>query len=276
MNTTFHYVVLRLAVDRLRGEVINAGIALWSGDQQVRVVSMATLNKLRAIDATWTTARQLEWVQNIESICSVHRGAKNQIYALARFGFCDSEAVGMFHADTESEISAQLAELRKTYISNSPRDDKPKREKRTRLQTLMRSQFERMQVLGHDANDISNHLVVPNLPVPSHPELKNDFVYKNGVYRITQTIDYNVSADGIHQKLQEACVKSTASELAMREYGKTSKRYAVLDIPEAYRDATDAHVDLLVAQGFEVFHFGVQKDMENYLKVATPQSAAMH
>lgn len=269
MNTTTHYVVLRLATDPLRGEVINAGIALWRHEEPIRILSMASLNKLRAIDTSWTSAKQLAWVRNIESICAVHRGIKNQVGALARLGFCDADAVGMFHADGESELKNRLAELRKTYISNTSKNAEP-REKRTRLQTQLRAQFERMQVLGHDANDIANHLVVPNLPVPAYPELKNDFVYKNGVYRITQTIDYNVSADGVHQKLQEACVKSTAAELSMRGYGKSTKRYAVLDIPDAYLDATDAHIDLLVAQGFEVFHFNKPAEMDKYLKLATP------
>jgi hypothetical protein len=35
-------------------------------------------------------------------------------------------------------------------------------------------------------------------------------------------------------------------------------------------DATDAHVDLLLAQGFEVFHFGDRQSMGEYLQRATP------
>lgn len=269
-TTTYHYVVLRLAADRLRGEVINVGIALWHNDQPVRVMTMATLNKLRAIDATWDSARLLKWTRNIEAICSMHHGAREQITSLARFGFCVEDAVGMFSASSESELSEQIAAIKTTYIANRARAEKPKREKRTRLQTALRDQFERMQVLGHEADDIANHLVVANLPVPAYPELKNDFVYKNGVYRITQTIDYQVSADTLHQKLQEVCVKSTAAELSAKRYGPDTRRYAVVDIPEAFQDATDAHLDLLLAQGFEVFHFNQPVEMERYLQQATP------
>lgn len=270
MNTTYHYVVLRLAADRLRGEVINVGVALWHYDSPVRVVTMATLSKLRAIDATWDTARMLAWARNIEAICSVHKGAQRQIEALARFGFCTTDAAGMFHADSETALKNQLAQLRLTYVANCTQEKKPKREKRTRLQTLLREQFERMQVLGHDADDLASHLVVPNVPAPSCPELKSDFVYKNGVYRITQTIDYHVSPDSLHQKLQEACVKSTAAEMAMKTYGHDTLRFAVLDIPQEYEGTTDSHVDLLQAQGFQVFRFGNQSQMASYMSKATP------
>lgn len=270
MNTTYHYVVLRLATDRMRGEVINVGIVLLQEGTASRTLVMATLNKLRAIDATWDSQRLSAWAANIDTIVSSRKSIREQVQTLSRFGFCEPEAVGMFTADSEAKLSEQLAAIKATYVANRARAEKPKREKRTRLQTVLRDQFERMQVLGHEAGDITNHLVVANLPVPAYPELKNDFVYKNGVYRITQTIDYHVSADTLHQKLQEVCVKSTAAELSVKRYGPDTQRYAVVDIPEAFQDATDAHLDMLLAQGFEVFHFNQPAEMERYLQQATP------
>jgi hypothetical protein len=270
MSTTYNYVVLRLAPDQMRGEVINVGIALWGGDAPMRIITMATLNKLRALDATWDSARLTRWVQNIELLCSAHGSITDQLACLERFGFCEAQAIGMFTADTEKEAQEHLTRLRATYVSNKSKEDQPKREKRTRLQKALRDQFGRMQVLGSKPEDLFQHLVVPNLPVPSQPELKTDFVYKNGVYRITQTIDYHVQPDGIHHKLMEACVKSTAAELAKREYGNDTRLYAVLDIPQAYEDAADSHIDLLLAKGFEVFHFGAPADMEKYISQALP------
>ena len=270
MNTTYHYVVLRLAPDRMRGEVINVGIVLFQDGAKPRTLIMATLNKLRAIDAAWDSQRLSAWAANIDTIVSSRNSAREQVQALGRFGFCEPEAVGMFTADSQAKLLEQIAAIKVAYVANRARAEKPKREKRTRLQTALRDQFERMQVLGHAADDVANHLVVPNLPVPAYPELKNDFVYKNGVYRITQTIDYHVAPDSLHQKLQEACVKSTAAELSVKQYGPNTQRYAVVDIPEEFKDAADAHIDLLLAQGFEVFHFNQPPEMERYLSQATP------
>lgn len=273
MNTTYHYVVLRLAPDQTRGEVINVGIALFPRDEEARVVTMATLNKLRAIDASWDSQRLTAWTQGVRMVLNNERGVAAQTQALARFGFCEPDAVGMFTANTPEEVAQRLQAIKATYVANKANEDRPKREKRTRLQTALRDQFKKMHVLGNDTDDLANHLVVANVPVPSHSELKTDFVYKNGVYRITQTIDYHVAPDSVHNKLAEACVKSTAAELAMKTYGPQTQRLAVLDIPQGMEDVTDAHVDLLLAQGFEVFHFGDNTSMAEYLKRATPPAA---
>lgn len=275
MSSSYFYTVLRLAADAQRGEVINVGVVLFHADAPARVITMATLNKLRAINASWDSQKLSAWGENISAILRARTGMEAQLKALVNFGFCEAGAVGMFTAEDDGQVQKCLAHIKATYVANKAQADKPQRERRTRLQTLLREQFSKMHVLGHDANDLANHLVVPNMPVPKQSELKNDFVYKNGVYRITQTIDYNVSADGIHQKLQEACVKSTAATMAAREYGPGTKQYAVLDIPEAYADATDSHIDLLIAHGFEVFHFGNAQSMSEYLRKATPQSPVM-
>lgn len=270
MNQTYHYVVLRLATEDLRGETINVGIVLICPAERPRLIMMATLNKLRAIDANWDTPRLARWTDNVRQLMDAEKTPQKIIDTLARFGFCDPHAIGMFAADSQAELDRQLAEIKGSYVANRASAEKPKREKRTRLQTALREQFKNMHVLGQTTDDIANHLVVANVPVPSHSELKTDFIYKNGVYRITQTIDYQVAPDSLHNKLAEACVKSTAAELAMKTYGQNSLRLAVLDIPEALADATDAHVDLLLAQGFEVFHYGVPAEMASYLAKAAP------
>ena len=271
MNTTHHYVVLRLAPNDLRGEVINVGIVLLSPDQAPQTIVMATLNKLRALDSSWSTQKLNAWRENINAILANYSTPSAQVQALGRFGICDADAVGVFTAATAEETARELGRIKAVYIANRQREDAPKREKRTRLQTVLREQFKKMQVLGETMDDIAAHLVVPNVPVIGYPELKADFVYKNGTYRVTQTIDYNVSRDSLHSKLAEACVKSTAAELAFKAYGPATKRLAVLDIPEAYADVTDAHIDLLIAQGFEVFHFTDEKSMAEYMTKAVPQ-----
>lgn len=272
MNSTYNYVVLRLAVDQMRGEIINIGIVLWGPQEPARPVMMATLNKLRAIDASWSSQKLGAWVNNIHTILANYPSPSAQVQALERFGFCEGNAVGMLTADTSEELARQLTRIKAVYVSNKHREDAPKREKRTRLQTAMRDQFKRMQVLGDTVDDLAAHLVVANVPVAGYPDLKSDFVYKNGTYRITQTIDYHVALDSLHNKLMEACVKSTAAELAAKGYGADTKRLAVLDIPKEFADSTDGHVDLLLAQGFEVFHFCDSQSMGRYFERAVPHA----
>ena len=269
MKQTYHYVVLRLSPDDMRGEVINVGIVLFRPDQKPEPIFMAPLNKLRALDGTWDQVRLAKWERKVRGIVDQARSNEEALKSLSAFRVAISTAVGMFMADTAQEVARNLADIKATYVSNRTRE-RAQRTSRTRLLTLMREQFKRLQLLGQTAEDVAAHLVVPNMPVPTHPDLKSDFVYKNGVYRITQTVDYNVAPDSMHNKLQEVCVKALAAEMASKTYGQDTKRLAVVDIPDEYAEATDNHMDLLLAKGFEIFHFGRPDDMTRYLEIATP------
>jgi hypothetical protein len=272
VNSTYHYVVLRLSTDDLRGELINVGVVLFPPAARPHLLVLATLNKLRALDATWDSARLAEWTSNVQQIVNFERSPTGILNALSRFKYCDREAVGSFLAESHADVAKNLADIKATYIANRAAVEHRARERRPRLQTALKEQFKRMQVLGVEAADVAQHLVVPNVPVPNHPELRTDFVYKNGEYRITQALDYHIAPDSVHNKLAEACVKSTAAELAVKAYGPRTLRLAVFDIPEALADAVDAHVDLLHAQGFEIFHFRDPNSMANYLAKGAPAS----
>lgn len=270
MITTYYYVVLRLAPDAMRGELINIGIALFQPNEVPSVLTMAPLNKLRAIDASWDTRRLTEWTENIELILSLKHGISAQVGTLEAFGFCEKDSIGSFTAQSSSELTERIRDLRGKYVANKANTTSIKKERRTRLQTALRDKFKKMQVLGSQASDLLEHLVVQNVPVPGHDELKSDFVYKNGVYRLTQTLDYNVGPDSLHNKLAEACVKSTAADMAMRAYGPDTLRLAVFDVPDSMADAADSHIDLLHARGFEIFHFNNPESMANYIEKAAP------
>lgn len=269
MKQRYHYVVLRLKTNDLRNEIINVGIVLFDESLKPTVITMAPLNKLRAIDTSWDAARLSQWTMRVHDVVDMAKDAKELLATLDRFGYCDQKAIGMFMASSKREVDENIAEIKRIYVANKSGAERQKKEKKSKLQILLKEQFERMQVLGSTMEDLANHMVVPNVPVPDHPGLKSDFLFKNGVYRITQTIDYNVAPDSLHNKLSEACVKTTAADLAMRKYGSDTKKYAVLDVPEYYVDSVDSHIDLLLKKGFDIFHYREASSIGEYLKIAS-------
>jgi hypothetical protein len=266
-------VVLRLAPDTLRGEVINVGIVLFSPDEPPRVIMMAPLNKLRAIDSRWDSAKLTHWRDNVEAIVRNGSNPQRIVSSLSSWGFCDEQAVGLFSAGTKADVAKEIAEVRRTYVAARAPAAEQVREPRTRLQAALRKQFKLMHVLGKDAGELAEHKVIANVPVPDHPAFKADFVYKNGVYRVTQTLDYFVSPESMPQKLAETCLKAAAVEMAEQAWGPDTQKFAVVHIPEALRDVTDDHLDLLLHKNFQIFHFGTN-DMDRYLKLAAPIASA--
>jgi hypothetical protein len=106
------------------------------------------------------------------------------------------------------------------------------------------------------------------LPIPGAPDLKGDFVYKNGVYRITQTLDYRVSPSGARQKVSEACTKVMAANAGEKVWGDDTLKYALVNIPDEVADIAQSHLNLFHSAGFQVFHADNQRELERYYEVA--------
>jgi hypothetical protein len=266
MNSTYEFVVLRLAPDVMRGELLNVGAVVFPPDGAPRVYLMAPLGKLRAIDATWNSSRLSAWRCTLERALKADRSISEHINTLAHLGYCKRGEPGMFYAENESQLDTEISNIRRTYVSPiGEQITSAKKERKTRLASELRLRFKNLNVLGKSVDDLSEHLIVQNVPVPDYPDLKADFVFKNGVYRITQTLDYRVSTQGAHAKINEACVKSMAAELASKTWGDDTLKLAVVQIPSEFADLADAHLDMLYAHGFKIFHADNQSEMGKYV-----------
>lgn len=274
MNSMHEFVVLRLAPNPMRGELLNVGAAVFYTDRTPTVHIMAPLGKLRAIDATWSSAKLQSWKASVENALKAERTTQQHVLMLSRLGYCAEGEPGLFYAENANQFHAELSDIKRTYVTPIGDVTHQKRERRTRLSMELRQRFKALKVLGKSVEDLSEHLIVPNVPVPEYPDLKADFVYKNGVYRVTQTLDYRVSLQGAHAKINEACVKSMAAELATKAWGNDTVKLAVVQIPREFEDLADGHIDMLYAHGFEIFHADSQVDMARYVTRAIGDQAA--
>ncbi|MFT0547834.1 DUF3037 domain-containing protein [Allopusillimonas ginsengisoli] len=274
MNKLYRYIVLRLAPDFMRGEIVNVGVVLFPANEDPKVFFMAQLQKLRAFDVEWSRARASEWTNFVREIVQHSGDIEACVKSLNHLGICGTNEPGMFVAGTEQELSQQLSEIRDLYVTPKGASQSNKRERRQRLVSELKDKFRKMNRLGRTIEDLSQHLIVPNVPVPGYPDLKTDFLFKNGVYRITQTLDYRVSVDSAHQKISEACTKSMAAQLAKKEWGTDTVKLAVVNVPEEVAEIADPHIDMLLSQGFSVFHSDNAQDLAHYYAIATGQHSA--
>jgi len=269
MNSTYEFVVLRLAPNPMRGELLNVGAVVFAPSGEATIHIMAPLGKLRVIDATWNASRLADWRHTLERVLRMDRSTAEHINTLAHLGYCKRGEPGMFLAENAAQLDAEISNIRRTYITPAGEAiQSHKRERKARLASELRQRFKSLKVLGKSIDDLSEHLIVPNVPVPDYPDLKADFVFKNGIYRLTQTLDYRVSAQGAHAKINEACVKSMAAQLASKSWGPDTLKLAVVQVPNEFADLADGHLDMLHAHGFEIFHADRQADMHRYVQQA--------
>lgn len=261
MTMLFEYVVLRLSPDAIRGENINIGLAVFPQDGPALVKISAQMTKIRAIDPTWNADRQSRLQEQLEGLLSSQKKTQEKVELLSSLGFCLPGEPGFFHS-TEAGMDAALREISEQYVSTHL--EKEKKQGRSKLHHEMVLRFRSMDLLGSSVDDLTRHRIVPHVPIPGNPDLKGDFVYKNGVYRITQTLDYRVSAMGAHQKVAEACTKVMAAAQAIKAWGEETKKYALVCVPKEIAGIADSHLDLLFASGFEIFHADDKTDLARY------------
>jgi len=259
MTENYEFVVLRLSPDPMRGETLNAGLIVFAQDGSVDVKIGAALGKLRALDDS-IDRRYLATVrQRIMELVSYEGTTEDKVARLADFGFCSRRSPGFFTSNRTS-YRDHVRELEEVYVVPAG----IVRNQRSRLLDELLERLRSMSLLGSEESDLNRHLAVPSLPIPLHPDLKGDLVYRNGVYRITQTVDYQVAAAAAHKKISEVCTKVMAADLARRSWGDNLRKYAVVRVPETVASIADPHLDLLHAQGFDIFHYDNGDDLARY------------
>src|SRR5690606_22691518 len=131
------------------------GIALFNEPAESKVLFMAALQKLRAIDVRWDEKRTLEWTQHIEKLISKCNSAESATRLLSSLGFCSGGEPGLFTADSQSRLQEQISEVRDLYITpKGQTQNKANRERRPRLVSELRAQFKRQQILGKSVDDL--------------------------------------------------------------------------------------------------------------------------
>lgn len=264
MNELYEFVVLRLTPDPMRGETINAGLIVFNPDSTITVRVSAPLHKLRALDATWGRAKVADLENRVQDAIAHLETTRERVRMLASLGLCRSGEPGFFFAN-RSAVAQEIRDIESMYVVPPGSDF---RGPTNALLKELLSRLRGMSLLGTTIEDLANHLAVAHVPIPGNPDLKGDLVYKNGVYRITQTVDYRVAPVAARRKVSEVCTKVMATTQAAKHWGDGLKKFAMIRVPEAVADIADPHIDLLLADGFEVFHYDKPDDLARYHDMA--------
>lgn len=260
MTELYEFVVLRLTLDPMRGETINVGLVIFNPDGHISIRIRGALNKIRSLDTDWGKSQIRELEEHVLSVAATLATTEERIEALATLGLCRPGQPGFFFAN-KTEVAREIRDLESMYVV--PAGSNQRLPANALLKELM-AKLRGMSLLGTSIDDLEHHLAVPHVPIPDNPDLKGDLVYKNGVYRVTQTVDYRVAPKFAHRKIQEVCVKVMATTQAAKHWGADLKKFAVIQVPDAIADIADSHIDLLLADGYNIFHFDRRDDLARY------------
>jgi hypothetical protein len=198
MARSFEFSVLRLVPDLARGEAVNIGIVVFLDDGvDVRIGEVLTRARLLYPAATPNLLR--EAVEVVRRLGAATISATDRHASLLQVGMFALGSLGYFTVedDRPETYEAHLARLLRLFTATT-RATESRTRPASRLNTAIRQELRKERVLAAvgDAGAISDHMIVPDWPIPTRPSLHADLALRNSVMRVCQIVDLSLSDDG--------------------------------------------------------------------------------
>lgn len=263
MAHTYNYSIIQLIPDVRRGETINIGLVVYLPNK-VDVRIFPTLSKIRAINAQIDIQQLYDLPNDINSWLEGVTDIEERYSALKNFGFISVSKPGWFTLEQPDEYDRYIEKLVVEFIK--PRARIYRRvDNRTKLSVSIRNTLKKQRILGADVEDINKHLVVQKFPIDPSENLFADFALKNGVYRITETVDFRSESKGDTDKNRDAAFAAITLDKATKILGTDTIKYVIYAASAKTEKTIEPQLNLLSDYASKVLNYLSQDDYAFYI-----------
>lgn len=260
MDAIFEYSLIRVIPDSRRGEWVNVGVCVYlAGQLDIRI--HPNFSKLRAlapgIDVSFLEALPQLWQSFSQKLST----AADKQQLLANMPLAHASGLGMFvaqPADYDRQVDAIVDDL--VAPPSSPLRKMPE----ARLVTQLKAQFRNSRLYSENVEDIARHKVVAHYPIDAKAQLYADFALRNGVLRLTETIDFRVKPDAMRNKLGQAAIKAVTLDRAKALHQDCIPSVVYAVGPDRHSEI-QAHLNLLSGYAERLYDAGNVEDMAAYM-----------
>ncbi len=257
----YKYSIIRITPSPVRAESINVGFVITSptGVADVRVLD--TYNKIKAVTNDYSMDNLEDLKLQLEKMLSDCLTIEQ---AMAFFqGSITLSSIGTFTADTAFEYEENVSTINKLYISPI-KASKKSHVTQKRIITELKEEFERFGIMGKNVNEIHDHKVVQGYPLSEEEGLYAELLLKNGVYHLTETLDFRSS--NLKQKLGDTAVKAITMNTAKTVWDEGVNTFLVY-AAEASQERTYAQqINLVNGYADKMFNLLSTSDMSAYFE----------
>lgn len=259
MAHSYKYCVLRYRPDTVRGEVVNIGLVIFHGDRvDIRVTR--NLSKAQALSPNisfqWTSTLR----DDIADVCSA-ASPEEAVSLLRDFAPFTCSDVGFFLAG-QDDYEAKVEQTMRWMVTPPRRPSHA--EGKSRLFTEIKKEFQRFNLLGREVDELRDHKVLASFSLPGEEDLQADFIFKNGIYHLTQVIDYQTTPKAAHAKIKEVSVKAIALHQAPRMLDGDTAGYALVRVPPEFESIAQPHLAILHDFCPNVLRYDIEADRRRY------------
>lgn len=261
--TRYEYSVLRAVPNKRRGEVVNIGIVIYRPDKtDVRILPI--LSKVKALDPNIDISSLKDLPQSIEKFLPVEETPENRMMALKGLGIIDVTDLGWFES-TEESYEKSIERLLDRLVNVPPKKIK-KRVPQSQLLKELKKDFSRYSLLSKDPSDASKHKIVSHYPILENERLYADFAIKNGVWNITESLDFRASLETLRKtKFEQAALKALTLDQGRRILGNNSIPIVVYSVDPEKEELIQPHIKILSHYAEKLFNYSDSNERLQYL-----------
>lgn len=261
MALSFDYCLLRINPDKKRGECVNVGLVVFdSGGLDVRVLPSYT--KAKALNAAIDYEAFHDLPRLLSEVVDGFQCVEDSYRVLQHIGIVELSELARFEVSSSDFYERAVVGLFNDLVVPPARSTR--KSGRSRLSVLLSEEFRKSKLLGAAPSDIARHLIVPKFPIAEASGLFADFAAKNGVFHVTETIDFSCGA--VAEKFKEAALKAVSLDQAKKTFGGETNRFVVYAADSEAEAKLQAHMNLLGPYADHLLNYFSREDMSFYMR----------
>jgi len=271
MVRSYKYAVVRLAAHPIRGERLNVGLLIFSGDGlDVRVARR--LDKLRALSAALDADRVRASVERLRNEDATLRAEGivdplARLHELSSFSAVSFSSLGEFNSPSSIAYENTVAHLLQTLVEPEPGPARAIK-KRTKLLSFVKSAFKSEGILARKGEDLTTHRVVSNVKIAEG--LSADLVLKNGAMHIFETVDASSEDFSFRKIVSDIAVSALVLEQARMSFGNNMTRGRIIYDASAQMEAIAMpSLNAAAHQGAELVNWASDADRFKFIEHVT-------
>ncbi|WP_020161287.1 DUF3037 domain-containing protein [Methylobacter marinus] len=257
----FDYALIRYMPNPKRGETINLGLVVFR-ESGIDVKVLSSSAKVRMIDGESSQLDIDQLKESIQHLVQVAETSDEQYQLLSLLSdsvFLSNKS--QFAVDELSQYENKVDRLFNDLVK--PFASKEKSIRTSRLSTQLKHKFEALNLLAKDVSELSKHKIVPNYPINENMGLTADFLLKNGIYHLSEVVDFNVN--DAQSKLKETSLKIMTFMMSKKVLSSPVNCYFVYSATPKRENEIIQHINMAEEYSHKIFNMDSSDDYKKYM-----------
>ncbi|KAF2992860.1 DUF3037 domain-containing protein [Methylocystis sp. MJC1] len=268
MAHCYNFAIIRFSPDKVRGESLNIGAAVFS-DSGIDIRPAKRLERAKVISQALDLDALSDLLNNLKRIdeSNLRRGdlsIEQRLDLLSRVGTLSFSRPGTFQAEDAVSYEERIGFILQRFVEPEPGLVRA-RPKKSKLLTQIRNVFKKQRVLAKKGEDLQSHRIVTGVELDEG--LVADLVLRNGSYHVVETVDASGDEHASRKAITEIAISALVLERARMRFGnELTKGRLVYSASSALETVARPSLEAAAHQGAELVNWASEQDRMRFVQ----------